>query len=153
MFLDTHPAFFHSSESSNPSYVCSWTSKWDYYMWFTAWKLVIGLAILAWSYLINCEIVIWEETFFQAIIFHIRNVSLEILLPQVTGENHNCYEWEWGWSMQKFLLIKVSWKGLKISLSGTARKKIKERGKDQQGYHHTSLAESTCAFTAQQKAT
>lgn len=123
-------------------------------MWLTACKLDIELAILAWSDLINCEIVVGEETFFQVIIFHISNVSLEILLPQIPGENHNnrC-EWEVGWSMQKFFLIKISGKGLKISLSWTTRQKIKEWDKDEQGCHSISLAENTCAFVAQQKAT
>lgn len=122
-------------------------------MWFTAWKLDIGLGILAWSYQINREIVIGEETFFQAIIFHIRNVSLEVLLPQITGENHNCCKWEGGWSMQKFFLIKVSWKDLKISLSWTTRKKnqgLRQRSARLSPY---LLAESKCAFIAQQKAT
>lgn len=123
-------------------------------MWLTDCNLDIGLAILAWHYLINCEIVVGEETFFQVIIFHISNVSSEIALPQITGENHNNHcEWEGGWYMQKFFHIKISWKGLKISLSWTTRKKIKERGKDQQGYLHTSLAENMCAFVVQQKAT
>lgn len=71
-------------------------------------------------------------------------MSQEILLLQITRENHNCCKWEGGLSMQKFFLIKVFWKDLEISLSWTRRKKIKEWGKDQQGYHHTSLAESMC---------
>lgn len=44
----------------------------------------MGFAILVWSYPINCEIVVGEESFFQ-VILHISNVSLEILLPQITG--------------------------------------------------------------------
>lgn len=104
---------------------------------YVAYSLQTGYRISHFSLILPDKL--WNSSgrrnIFPCNSFSTSNVSLEILLPQITGENRNnrC-EWEGGWSMQKFFFIKISWKGLKISLSWTTRKKIKERGKDQQGF-------------------
>lgn len=134
MFPDTHTAFlFLWVIQSLLCLLLDFKTR----LLYVAYSLQTGYRISHFSLILPDKL--WNSSgrrnIFPCNSFSTSNVSLEILLPQITGENRNNHcEWEGGWSMQKFFFIKISWKGLKISLSWTTRKKIKERGKDQQGF-------------------